>query len=165
MAAEQFRRGEPGARSGYSSKNEFGLLSTAFNAMADTVETQMRIKEQAARITDVMLREVDSHSFCRELLRELIDQTDSRIGAIYLLNPQKTEFELFESIGLSDRCRGAFSAVDPEGEFGMALASKKMQRILDIPDDTRFVFKATSGSFLPREIIPCRSRSDRKRWP
>ena len=153
MAAEQFRRGEPGARSHYASKNEFGILSAAFNAMADTVETQMRIKERAARIADVMLREVDSRSFCRELLRELVDQTGSRIGAVYLLNPQKTEFELFESIGLSDRCRGAFSAVDPEGEFGIALASKNMQRILDIPDDTRFVFTATSGSFLPREII------------
>jgi len=152
-AAEQFSRGEPGVRSHYTSKNEFGVLSAAFNDMADTVETQMRIKERASRIADVMLREVDSRSFCRELLRELIDQTNSRIGAVYLLNPQKTEFELFESIGLSDRCRGAFSAVTPEGEFGIALASKKMQRILDIPDDTRFLFTAASGSFLPREII------------
>ena len=154
LAAEQFRRGEPGARSNYTSKNEFGALSATFNTMAESVETGMRIKERASRIAEVMLREVDSRSFCRELLRELIDQTGSRIGAVYLLNPQKTEFELFESIGLSDRCRGAFSAISPEGEFGIALASRKMQRILDIPDDTRFVFTAASGSFLPREIIP-----------
>ena len=153
MAAERFRRGERGARTNYASKNEFGVFSAAFNAMADTVEMQMRIKERASRIADVMLREVETRSFCRELLRELIDQTNSRIGAIYLLNPQKTEFELFESIGLSELCRGAFSAVTPEGEFGIALVSKKMQRILDIPDDTRFIFTATSGTFLPREII------------
>jgi signal transduction histidine kinase/CheY-like chemotaxis protein/HAMP domain-containing protein len=152
-AAEQFRRGKLGVRSEYCSKNEFGILSATFNAMADTVETQMRISERADRITDVMLREEDSHNFCRELIRELIEQTDSRMGAVYLLNPSKTEFELFESIGLSEHGRDAFSALTPEGEFGAALASKKMQRIIDIPADTRFVFSTADTTILPREII------------
>lgn len=152
-AAEQFRRGKLDARSRYVSKNEFGLLSSAFDAMADTVETQMRINDQATRISDVMLREVDSREFCRELIRELIDQTGSQIGAIYLLNQQKTEFEIYESIGISDHNQRGFSAVNHEGEFGAALATKKMQRITKIPEDTRFIFTAVSGTFLPREII------------
>ncbi len=152
-AAERFRQGRFDARSGYTAKNEFGMLSAAFNTMAETVETQMHISDQAVRITDVMLREVDSRNFCRELIRELIEQTDSRIGAIYLLNPEKTEFELFESIGLGDRCRSSFSAVIPEGEFGAALASRTMQRIVDIAEDSRFVFSTVSGDLLPREII------------
>ncbi len=152
-AAEQFRQGNLDSRSDYASKNEFGVLSATFNAMADTVETQIHVSDQATRIADVMLREVDSRSFCRELIRELVGQTGSAIGAVYLLNPQKTEFELFESIGFSGNYRNTFSAVNHEGEFGPALASKRIQRIVDIPEDTRFIFSTAGGNFLPREII------------
>jgi signal transduction histidine kinase/DNA-binding response OmpR family regulator/HAMP domain-containing protein len=152
-AAEQFRRGRMGIRSGYVSANEFGLLSAAFDAMADTVETQMRINEQAAQLAGVMLRETEAHSFCRELLKALLAHTGAQVGAVYLLNERQTEFELFESIGLAAAGRSAFSATAPEGEFGAALATGKMQRIAGIPEETRFDFATVAGTFRPREIV------------
>ncbi|MDR3631348.1 MAG: response regulator [Desulfocapsaceae bacterium] len=152
-AAERFRQGRLDARSGYASANEFGELSAAFDALADAVETQRLINEQAAQLAGVMLRAVDVHDFCRELIRELAGQTGSQIGAVYLLNQQKTEFVLFDSIGLDQGMRTAFSATVFEGEFGSALASGTMQRIRRIPADTRFAFATAAGSFLPREII------------
>ena len=152
-AAEQFRRGQLGSRSAYVSGNEFGTLSATFNEMAETVETQISINEQAARLAGVMLREIDMRPFCRELIRELIEQTGSRSGAVYLLNPQKTDFEHFESVGLAGGGRASFSAVEFEGEFGAALATGRMQRIADIPESTRFAFAAVQGDALPREII------------
>ena len=152
-AAEKFRQGHLDVRSEYVSANEFGDLSAAFNVMADTVETQQLINEQAAQLAGVMLREADAHGFFRELIRDLARHTGSQIGAVYLLNPQKTEFVLFESVGLEGGMRRGFSATAFEGEFGAALASGTMQRIEKIPEDSRFTFASSCGEFLPREII------------
>ncbi len=152
-AAEQFREGKLDARSGYVSANEFGTLAAAFNAMADTVQTQWQSKESAARIAAVMLQQEDLRAFCRALLKDLLTETGSQIGAIYILNEQKTDFEHFESIGLAPIGRTSFSARDMEGEFGAALATGKIQRIAEIPADSRFSFSTVSGNFQPREII------------
>jgi signal transduction histidine kinase/DNA-binding response OmpR family regulator/HAMP domain-containing protein len=152
-AVEQFRRGRREVRSEYASANEFGQLSVAFNTLADTIDTRLRIEEQAAHLAMIMLRETEAHSFCREVLKFLVENTGSRIGAIYLLDRQKSEFEHYESIGLGSGGRASFPASVQEGEFGVALATGKMQRITAIPADTRFTFAAVSGEFRPREII------------
>ncbi|MCX6690639.1 MAG: response regulator [Methanoregula sp.] len=150
---EQFGEGNLDARSGYESQNELGALSTSFNTLAGTIQAEMQTKESAARISEVMLREEELHSFTRELLNVLVMHTGSQSGAVYLLNPEKTEFVLFESIGLSPSVRPSFSAVVHEGEFGAALATRQIQRVTDIPADTQFVFSTVSGDLKPREII------------
>jgi CheY-like chemotaxis protein/CHASE3 domain sensor protein len=152
-AADRFRRGELDARSSYTSANEFGMLSAAFNALADTVRTEWQSKETAARIAGVMLQEEDLHAFCRELLKGLLEHTGSQIGAVYLLNRQKTEFDHFESIGLAPAGRASFSVAGLEGEFGAALATGKIQRLTDIPASSRFTFATVGGDFQPQEII------------
>lgn len=160
MAARQFRGGNMAARSDYISANEFGALTTAFNLMAKTVQTQLHINEQAAQLAGVLLRETEARSFCQELLTTLLDYTGSQIAAMYLLNPEKTEFEHFESIGLGQGGRASFSALELDGEFGAALATGRMHRISDIPDDTRFTFTTVSGEFKPKEIITLPLLSD-----
>lgn len=98
-AAEQFRHGKLEVRSGYVSANEFGALSTAFNAMAGRIEEQIRLNERTAQLAEVMLRETEARAFCRELLKTILEHTGSQIGAVYLLNSRNREFELFESSG------------------------------------------------------------------
>lgn len=151
--AEQFRGGKLDVRSGYTSANEFGTLTAAFNALAEMVQTEWQCKESAARIAQVMLQEEDIRAFCQALLKELLIETGSQIGAVYLLNEQKTDFEHFESIGLTAGGRASFSATLREGEFGTALATGQIQRLTDIPVDARFTFATMGGDFQPREII------------
>ncbi|MBU1168024.1 MAG: response regulator [Proteobacteria bacterium] len=153
QAADQFGQGNMDVRCDYISANEFGVLSHMFNKMAEALEKQMRINEQSDQISNIMLRETEAHSFCRELLKVLLRLTDSQMGAIYLLNPEKTIFDHFESIGLGPGKRNAFSAVEAEGEFGAALATGKMQRVTNIPEDSRFTFATVGGDFRPKEII------------
>jgi signal transduction histidine kinase/DNA-binding response OmpR family regulator len=152
-ATHQFRQGKLEARCRYTAGNEIGELSAAFNEMAGTLQTELRVNQNAARLAGVMLREEDLHSFCRSLLKELLEHTGSQVGAVYLLNEPKTHFELCEAIGLSGAGRAAFSATDREGEFGLALASRQIQRVTNIPADSRFTFAAVSGNFVPREIL------------
>jgi CheY-like chemotaxis protein/HAMP domain-containing protein len=151
--ADRFRRGELDARSRYISANEFGTLSAAFNAMAETVRTEWRSKESAARIAGAMLQEEELHAFCRALIKELLTETGSQIGAVYLLNEPKTAFDHFESIGLAPAGRASFSAAGLEGEFGSALATRQIRRLTDIPAESRFTFATVGGDFQPREII------------
>ncbi len=159
-AVEQFRHGRLDQRCGYAAGNEFGALATAFNSMAETIQTEMKIEHGAALLAGVMLREEEVHGFCRELLNGLLQHTGSQIGAVYLLNDAKTEFEHFESIGLGARGRAAFSAAGLEGELGTAVASRKIQHIQTIPEDTRFAFATASGEFRPREILTIPVLSD-----
>jgi signal transduction histidine kinase/CheY-like chemotaxis protein/HAMP domain-containing protein len=150
---QQFSQGRLDVRSGYVSANEFGLLAGAFNAMAEAIQTQTRSSEDVAQLAEVMLREEEAHAFCRELLKGLLTHTRSQVGAVYFLNEAQSEFEHFESIGLGSEGRAAFSATMPEGELGVVLAMRQIQRITQIPQDSRFAFAAVSGRFLPREIL------------
>lgn len=151
--AEQYRQGKLEARSRSVSGNEIGLLAGSFNGLAARVEAQLRRQDQTQRIAEVMLREQDPRGFCQELLKTLLAHTGSQVGAIYLRNEAKTAFELFESLGLGAGARGSFSATDLEGELGAVLATRQIQRLTDLPADTRFRFHAVSGDFLPREIL------------
>lgn len=150
---EEYRMGRFDARSGYSSENEFGVLVTSFNTLADTIQSEMKNKENTVEISAVMLREDELRSFCKELLTVLLQYTDSQIGAVYLLHSEKAEFSVFESIGLSDSGRRPFSAEIHEGEFGLALVTRQIQRITDISDETRFSLSTVSGDIRPREIV------------
>jgi signal transduction histidine kinase len=160
-ATEQFRQGKLEVRSRYVSANEFGALSASFNTMAETIQTEMQIEDNAAQLASVMLREEDVHAFCRELLKSLLAHTGSQVGAVYFLNDAKTAFEHFESIGLGAGRRAAFSTAELEGELGAALATRQIQRISDIPAETRFAFAAVSGDFAPQEILTIPVLSDR----
>ncbi len=160
VAAEQFQQGKMDRRSRYVSANEFGSLSAAFNGMAETIQKEMQISVNAAHLADVMLREDEVHAFCREMLKALLQHTGSQMGAVYFLDEAKTTFEHFYSIGLGTSGHAAFSATALEGELGAALASRRIQRITDIPADTHFAFAAVSGDLMPREILTIPVLSD-----
>ena len=150
----QFRRGRLDVRSRFASiNNEFGALAASFNSMADTIQAEMSFQEQAAELNAVMLQEIEARRFQAKVLERLMQLTGSQVGAIYLLNEQKTAYEHLESIGLAFGNRSSFSAVEREGEFGAALTTCQVQRITAIPPDTPFVFATVTGQFVPREII------------
>jgi len=150
---DRFRRGELAARSEYTAANEFGTLATAFNTMAATIEEEINFKERTAQLNAAMLQELEARGFHHKVLERLIQLTGSLAGAVYLLNEKQSAYELFESIGFGDAARISFSATEHEGELGAVLATQQLQRITEIPPETRFTFNAVSGEFIPREII------------
>ncbi|MEI6457263.1 MAG: ATP-binding protein, partial [bacterium] len=151
--SEQYGHGDLDARVNFNSGNEFGKLAASFNNLAESNKLEIRSREKANRIAGVMLVEEEVHSFCHELLKALLENTNSQVGALYLLNDEKSHFDLFESIGMGPAGKSSFSATSYEGEFGMALSTRKSQVIRKIPENTPFLFSTTSGDFKPREII------------
>ncbi len=150
---DDYRKGNLDSRIGYSSGSEFGKLASSFNRLAEANKLEMVNRKSLGDISDVMLKQEKLHPFCHELLRILMEKSGSQIGAVYLLNEQQSGFEQFESIGLSPAVRASFSANSFEGEFGLALASRQIRYIKDIPIDTAMLFSAAAGDFRPREIV------------
>jgi len=61
---KKFKEGIRDARSSYISRNEFGILSGAFNQMADKIETELTLSNHAAKVARVMLSEDDATLCC-----------------------------------------------------------------------------------------------------
>ena len=153
IATKRFHDGNMEARSPYSSKNEFGELSSSFNRLADRIEENITLNEKIVNFVSLLLSEYNAEKFFRTMLNGLVLNTGSQIAAVYLLNDDKDTFEYFGSTGADQIARQSFSANDFEGEFGAALTSHKIQHIKNIPLDTRFVFSTVSGQFIPSEIL------------
>jgi len=153
LVADQFRQKHYNVRSGYKSDNEIGKLASTFNNLAAKVETELAIKDSAAWITGLILKENDLRPFSKVLLNLLLTKTDSQVAAIYFLNEKETQFEHYESIGLAKENCKSFLNHTKEGEFGVVLTEKKVVRIKQIPDDTVFALPVVTGLFRPREII------------
>ena len=152
-AAVRFREGDLTARSSYVSKNAYGILSDSFNELANTIETELTLNDHVAQLAGVMLSEEDAHRFSHALIDAFLNHTEAIMGAVFLLNEEKTLFEPFESIGMNKEAYRSFSALHHEGEFGIVLATKKMHHFKAIPKDSRMMFSTVSGDFVPREII------------
>ncbi len=149
-----YRAGNLDIRSNDFSRNEIGTVATALNDLLDNVKTENEISAKISRIADAMLIEDNSHTFFRSLLPVLINETNSQIAAVYVLNESKSEFYCYESVGLNfESIHQTFSATNFEGEFGTALVTKKMQFVRNIPLDTIYSFKTVSGNIVPREMV------------
>ncbi|MGC8490647.1 MAG: MCP four helix bundle domain-containing protein, partial [Syntrophobacteraceae bacterium] len=149
----KYRSGDFDARSRYVSANELGVLAAAFNDLAQTIQAEFKNRDDAALLASVTANENEVNPFCHELLKALLKQTGAQVGAVYLLDEQRTEFEHLESIGLSPIGRQTFAASTFEGEFGVALATRRPQLVSEIPQDTRFLVRLVTGDFIPREIL------------
>jgi len=149
-----YRAGNLDVRSTNNTTNEIGTVAVALNDLLDNVKIGNIISEKIGRIADAMLVEDNAHTFFRTLLPVLATETNSQIAAFYILNESKTEFYLYEAVGLCADCdQQHFSAINFQGEFGVALASKKIHFVRNIPLDTRFIFNTVSGNMVPREIV------------
>lgn len=150
---QRYAQGDLDARSQYYAGNEFGVLTSSFNSLADIIQADIKNREVSAYIGEMMLGEEELMPFCRRLLPALLEKTGSHLGAVYLLDKEREEFVLFHAIGLSSDARKRFSAADMEGEFGKVLATKTIQHITDIPKDTSCIYSAVSRDMLPAEIV------------
>jgi signal transduction histidine kinase/CheY-like chemotaxis protein len=152
-AAEAIHQGKMDTRIHNDFPNELGELSRTFNDMAETIQREMVYKENTAIISSVMFRNNTLRSFCQELLKNLLELTASQISAIYFLNDANGRFERYESIGVKQDSLSSFSSAGKEGEFGAAVATKKVQHLMDIPSDIDAIYATVSGEFKAKEIV------------
>lgn len=149
-----YRSGNLLARSKNTSSNEIGTLAVAFNEMLDHLKIESDLALKSNRISNAMLVEDNAHRFFKELLPVLAAETNSQVATVYLLDENKNEYRLYESVGLTlSSANQRFSSTNLEGEFGYAMVSKEICFIKRIPKETAFTFNTVSGNLVPREIV------------
>jgi len=151
--AKKIGEGDLFARNRVQSADEFGFLAQSFNTASDFAASQVEIQKHSADIRETMATAKKLIDFRKNILRKLVEVTNSNMGAYCLHNPKNNTFERFTSIGISPGLLEPFDASVLEGEFGQALATKRISHIKNIPKDTLFKFKTFTGTILPKEII------------
>ncbi|MCK5847958.1 MAG: response regulator [Caldisericia bacterium] len=152
-ATNNFKKGKYNTRCSYSSTNEFGLLSTAFNELAARIQSELINRENVRNITDEILKNENVETFALDLLNILMQKTKSQMGSIHLLNDAKNEYICVKSIGLTKEDCNNVSAEEADGTFGLAVLTKKVQYIEDIPEDLFMHLNSMNGKIRPKEMI------------
>jgi CheY-like chemotaxis protein/signal transduction histidine kinase/CHASE3 domain sensor protein len=153
QVTEKFEKGDFNARSEYISTNEIGTLAKTFNMMATSVQTELTIQADVAEISQILMKENELRPFCKTTIAFLLSKIDSQVGAVYLLDESKMNFEHFVSIGMDQKNMKSFSIETTEGQFGSVVFEKKIQRIPNIPSESIFSLPSILGTINPREII------------
>jgi len=152
-ASKAFSSGDYSQRVEFQSRNEFGLLSESLNYLAETVQSDAELNSKLNKFSEILIHESDPTHFFRVLLTSLCEITHSQAGCIFLVNEEDNEFRDLFSIGLDKHTRKSFPATAHEGELGLALSTRSVQHIRDIPADTRFTLNMTTGNYIPKEIL------------
>ena len=149
--SDKIEEGDLTARNRIETADELGSLSRSFNRMADSMVSQMAIQKGLGDISETMVAAGDMETFMSNLLKNLADITGSHLGVAYLRKEER--FEPVFSLGANPELLGPFDPSILEGELGRVLFTKKISHIKDIPEDTVFRFRTSSGTALPKEII------------
>jgi signal transduction histidine kinase/DNA-binding response OmpR family regulator/HAMP domain-containing protein len=151
--AQKMREGDFSVRNTIESKDELGSLAQAFNTMIDAMQSGVKIQKGVADISGTVIEQSSLQDFGSELLKQLMKITAANMSTFYILNEAASEYKHFASVGANQALLKTFDAENPEGEFGNAIATKRIFYLRDIPDDSNFKFKTTAGELLPKEII------------
>ncbi len=152
-ASARIRGGDLGARSATRTRDEFGDLAAGFNAMAETIQMKIDLDDKASRLVGAMLGEDDARRFFQNVLAELSTHVGAQMASVYLLGADGRTYDHFESIGLDRQARASFDAMEAEGEFGLAIRTRKILLLEDLPEDTRFAYSTPGGDLVPRNLL------------
>ena len=151
--AEKMQKGELSVRNRITGADELAALAETFNTMAESIESQVELREINDEITQTLVDAKDLPAFRTNMLKKLVAVTGSQMGAYFALNMDTKIFEHFTSIGITPGLLKPFDGSTLEGELGMVVETKKVTHIKDIPEDSIFKFRTFTGTIIPKEII------------
>lgn len=141
-------------RNKVSSKDEFGMLAEAFNKMADSIYEQMSIQKIESEISTIIINTNNLDDFRKLIFEKLMNITDSRVGAYFVLN--ENIYELRHSVGIKNDFPLTFQENIFERICGKTVSTKNITYFTLSQNDSMFVFKTFLGEILPKEamVIP-----------
>ncbi|PKL35893.1 MAG: hypothetical protein CVV44_20465 [Spirochaetae bacterium HGW-Spirochaetae-1] len=151
--SNRIRSGDYSFRIMTSRDDEFSRLSESFNKMADLIISQLNIQKASSEIIHVMVSTLNQDEFSRNVLRKLVETTESIIGAFYILTRDGNEFKHLTSIGLDIDAMETFHAESLEGEFGRALATREIAKTRNISLQSLVKLRTIVGDVVPTEIM------------
>jgi len=150
--SERFSEGNYAIRSQNTDSDEIGQLALAFNALAETIEKEITLKEYSTLISADLSLVNEMDSLARVLLSDLIAQTKAQLAALYLVKEGTSALTPYQSVGMDTESMKSFSLDSAEGEFGRAFTLKKIC-VLEPSGESAFLYKTFAGSIIPASIV------------
>lgn len=147
----QYGNGNYSIRSDYKSGNEIGILASAFNNMADSIEEELNVKDEISKIAALLLGENDIKPFCRKMLDVMMSVTKSKAGAFYLAEVDGSKLSLCEWGGAAANWKNSMDYTR-EGQLHKTFKEKKLLH-LNISSENTVTFPVFTNDFQPKEII------------
>jgi CheY-like chemotaxis protein len=151
--ADKMKKGDFTARNLIKGSDELAILAQTFNTMAESIQSQMELRQINDEITQTFVDAKDLPTFRSNILKKLVNVTNSQMGVYFILKDNTNTFAPYTSLGVSTNLLKPFDASDFEGELGMVLETQKITHIQDIPEDSIFQFRTFTGTLLPKAII------------
>ncbi len=141
------------ARIQIDSRDEFKILAQTFNLLATVAGTSITVQKKVNELSRKIIPAQTRKEFAAIVINSLMDITNSIIGAFYIWREDDNLFHHIYSAGASHDLWKSFDGNNLEGELGLAIQSRRIYRISDIPDDTKFKFKSIAGEAVIKEIV------------
>lgn len=151
--SRRIQEGDISARNIIDREDELSYLAISFNRMADSIVSEIEFQRTCSDLIEVMLSTIDLGEFSSNLLRKVMEVTGSSIGAFYILSTDGTEFRHLTSIGLDAGAIETFHAERLEGEFGRALATRKITLTRIEPELSLLRLRTIVGDVVPRALL------------
>ena len=151
--ARSMRGGNFKIRNNVTSNDELGSLASEFNNMADLTESRIMVQEGISSISKAMIGKTSMKDFSTSLVKEIQSISNANICVFYILNENEEVFEPLFSIGANKDKLSSFNSVNPEGDFGNAIQSRKIYFEKNIQDNSEFRYRTIVGDIIPNELI------------
>ncbi|MCF7794101.1 MAG: response regulator [Candidatus Cloacimonetes bacterium] len=151
--AQRVRNEDFSARLHNNYNDEYKLLADTFNKLAEVTGAAIQIQKSVNSFSGKIIRTQSRQDFASVTLTELMAQTSAQMAVYYVQKDESEYFVHFYSIGANRELWQSFNADKLEGELGMAIQSKRIYRIQNIPQDTIFKFNSTLAEIVLNEII------------
>ena len=146
-------RGDSSARVTGRRNDEFRYLARSFNALIDTLLSNLSIRRKSLEVIEIMVSIINMKEFSELVLGKLVEITDSSMGAFYVLSKDGREFNHLTSIGMSRDTMENFQAGRLEGMFGKALATREITVTGNLSEKTLIKLRTIIGDAIPQELI------------
>ncbi len=154
--AEKISTGNYKARVDEDGKDVLGTLAGSLNKMAAALEYSFGLlsekewmQEGIAGLNIRMLGEKDVKALAEDVLQFMVEYTNSKVGAFYLLNDLR-QLHLVGSYGLSANVNSEISV--GEGIVGQCAVNKKTIH-LDKLSPEKFTISFATGNIIPASVI------------
>lgn len=151
--AKHIEEGNYSIRAHLDSEDEIASLADSVNHMTKSIESQVSILQDIAKVSKTVIVSNDSVDFAEHLLNELMELTSSVMGVFYVLDKNARYFTPLKSVGANAQLLRDIRADKPQGELGNAINSGRIFIIDNIPSDTIFNYITVSGSMRPKAAL------------
>lgn len=155
--AEKISRGDYKIRISDESKDLLGNLALSVNKMSESLDTSFTtlagkewLQTRVAGLSQQMLGEQDVERLSASILEYVTEFSDSKVGALYLMDETGNGLILASRYALSENIPSYIKV--GEGLVGQCAVQKKILEV-DGLTEKNFITKSVSGNIVPEAIV------------